>query len=37
MTDSATESNLDSFSQLQLAATLSRAVAELGYESMTPI
>ena len=28
---------LDSFSQLQLAEPLSRAVAELGYESMTPI
>src|SRR3990167_1300446 len=37
MIDSATESNLDSFSQLQLAPSLSRAVAELGYESMTPI
>ncbi len=30
-------SRLDSFSQLQLAEPLSRAVAELGYESMTPI
>ena len=28
---------LDSFSQLQLSEPLSRAVAELGYESMTPI
>ena len=28
---------LDSFSQLQLSAPLMRAVAELGYESMTPI
>ena len=28
---------LDSFSQLQLAAPLMRAVSELGYESMTPI
>ncbi len=30
-------SRLDSFSQLNLAEPLSRAVAELGYESMTPI
>jgi superfamily II DNA/RNA helicase len=28
---------IDAFSQLQLAAPLARAVAELGYESMTPI
>ena len=28
---------LDSFSQLQLAAPLARAVAEMGYETMTPI
>ena len=28
---------IDSFSQLQLAAPLARAVADLGYESMTPI
>lgn len=37
MIETAAESKLDSFSQLQLAASLSRAVAELGYESMTPI
>ncbi len=30
-------SRLDSFSQLQLAEPLARAVAELGYSSMTPI
>ena len=29
--------SIDAFSQLQLAEPLSRAVAELGYESMTPI
>ena len=28
---------IDAFSQLQLAEPLARAVAELGYESMTPI
>ena len=37
MSDIATETRLDSFSQLNLAEPLSRAVAELGYESMTPI
>ncbi|KQP17896.1 DEAD/DEAH box helicase [Pseudorhodoferax sp. Leaf267] len=41
MTDSApdtsAESALDSFSQLQLAEPLARAVAEMGYQSMTPI
>ena len=41
MSDAATPTldieRLDAFSQLQLAAPLSRAVAELGYESMTPI
>jgi superfamily II DNA/RNA helicase len=33
----APEPRLDSFSQLQLAAPLARAVADMGYESMTPI
>ncbi len=33
----AESARLDSFSQLQLAEPLSRAVAELGYASMTPI
>jgi ATP-dependent RNA helicase RhlE len=28
---------LDAFSQLQLADKLARAVADMGYESMTPI
>ena len=41
MTDSAPvsspESALDSFSQLQLAEPLARAVAEMGYTAMTPI
>ncbi len=32
-----TDSALDSFSQLQLAEPLARAVAEMGYTSMTPI
>jgi ATP-dependent RNA helicase RhlE len=34
---SASEARLDSFSQLQLAEPLARAVADMGYESMTPI
>ena len=33
----AESARLDSFSQLQLAEPLARAVAELGYSSMTPI
>ena len=41
MTPTEPEINLDhlpdSFSQLKLAEPLSRAVAEMGYESMTPI
>ena len=37
MSDVVPSPNLNSFSQLQLAEPLSRAVAELGYESMTPI
>ena len=37
MTQTATEFAVDSFSQLQLAEPLSRAVAEMGYASMTPI
>jgi len=37
MTQTVSESALDSFSQLQLAEPLSRAVAEMGYLSMTPI
>ena len=43
MTDSATLSpdtipeSIDAFSQLQLAEPLARAVAEMGYTSMTPI
>ena len=32
-----TEPRLDAFAQLQLAEPLARAVAEMGYESMTPI
>ena len=34
---STSEDRLDAFSQLQLAEPLSRAVAEMGYTSMTPI
>ncbi|MCP5281068.1 MAG: DEAD/DEAH box helicase [Rhodoferax sp.] len=37
MTEPVTPSRIDSFAQLQLAAPLAKAVAELGYESMTPI
>ncbi len=37
MTDPASISRIDSFSQLQLAEPLARAVADMGYESMTPI
>jgi ATP-dependent RNA helicase RhlE len=37
MTETVTESAVDSFSQLQLAEPLARAVAEMGYLSMTPI
>jgi ATP-dependent RNA helicase RhlE len=37
MTETVTESALDSFSQLQLAEPLARAVTEMGYLSMTPI
>ncbi len=37
MTDLADQPKMDSFSQLQLAEPLARAVADLGYESMTPI
>ncbi len=37
MTDPVNQTNLDSFSQLNLAEPLARAVADLGYESMTPI
>ncbi len=40
MTQTATESDaarVDCFSQLQLAPALARAVADMGYESMTPI
>ena len=37
MTDPASTSRIDSFSQLQLAAPLAHAVADMGYESMTPI
>ncbi len=37
MTDPVSQMNLDSFSQLNLAEPLARAVADLGYESMTPI
>ena len=37
MSDTVSPTNPDSFSQLQLAEPLARAVAELGYESMTPI
>ncbi|HNW02475.1 MAG TPA: DEAD/DEAH box helicase [Burkholderiaceae bacterium] len=37
VTEAVAEARLDSFSQLNLAPALSRAVAELGYESMTPI
>ena len=41
MTDLITELNSDTlpmaFAQLQLAAPLARAVADMGYESMTPI
>jgi superfamily II DNA/RNA helicase len=34
---SASEARVDAFSQLNLAPTLARAVAEMGYTSMTPI
>ncbi|MES2423768.1 MAG: DEAD/DEAH box helicase [Pseudomonadota bacterium] len=37
MTDSQTVPALDSFSQLQLAEPLARAVADMGYTAMTPI
>ena len=37
MSDPVSPTNIDSFSQLQLAEPLARAVADLGYESMTPI
>ena len=37
VTEAVAEARLDSFSQLNLAPALSRAVAEMGYESMTPI
>jgi len=37
MTDLHTDLPLDSFSQLQLAEPLARAVADMGYTAMTPI
>ncbi|MDH5205826.1 MAG: DEAD/DEAH box helicase [Hylemonella sp.] len=37
MTQAPPESRVDAFSQLQLAEPLARAVAEMGYTSMTPI
>ncbi|MEO8858396.1 MAG: DEAD/DEAH box helicase [Burkholderiaceae bacterium] len=37
MSDQVLPTDTDSFSQLQLAEPLARAVADLGYESMTPI
>ncbi len=37
MTEPVTPLRIDSFAQLQLAEPLTRAVAELGYENMTPI
>ena len=37
MSDAVSPTNINSFSQLQLAEPLARAVTDLGYESMTPI